>query len=204
MLDYLFLLIFTCEALPHRAYSTQSSTLHIRESAVGICRENLPWLFPAKICRRNLPWEFAATICRENLPQEFAVGICSDYLPFVFVRKSFSGYVSKSCLYESKSFLYVSKAFLFVRFSLLTVSFLLLPWQLWAITKRTAIKFTILGFVFFVFVFYRFLFTDFHFDSDVWLLFNLVWLQLQNSSRKRQIISLARSINMCCLGSKYE
>ena len=81
---------------------------------------------------------------------------------------------------------------------------MLLPWQLWAITKRTAVKFTILGFVFFVFVFYRFLFTDFHFDSDVWLLFNLVWLQLQNSSRKRQIISLARSINMCCLGSKYE
>ena len=121
MVDYLFLLIFTCEALPHRAYSTQSSTLHIRESAVGICRENLPWLFPAKICRRNLPWEFAATICPENLPQEFAVGICSDYLPFVFVRKSFSGYVSKSCLYESKPFLYVSKAFLFVRFSLLTV-----------------------------------------------------------------------------------
>ena len=78
MLCYLFLFIFTCEALPHRGHSTQSSALHIRE--------------------------FAARICRGYLPREFAAGICRGYLPFVFVSKSFSVYVSKSCLYESKPF----------------------------------------------------------------------------------------------------
>ena len=87
-LCYLFLFIFMCEAFPHKGYSAQSSALHIREFAVGICRK--------------------------NLPQEFAVGVWRGYLPFVFVSKSFSVYVSKSCLY-------VSKTFLFVRFSLLTV-----------------------------------------------------------------------------------
>ena len=88
-----FLFIFTCEALPHRGYSTPSSALHIRE--------------------------FAVAICRENLPPEFTVAICRQF--FVFVSKSFFVYVNKSCLYESKPFSYVSKTFLFVRFSLLTV-----------------------------------------------------------------------------------
>ena len=122
MLCYLILLIFTCEALPRRRYSTQSSALHIREFVVGICCENLPWLFAARICRRDLPQEFAARICRGyfsrefaagicrgNLLQESAVAICHGYLPFVFAKRSFFVYVSKSCLYESKPFLYVCK-----------------------------------------------------------------------------------------------
>ena len=124
MLCYLFLFIFTCEALPHRGYSTQSSDLHIQEFAVGICRENSPWEFAARICRGYLPREFAVGICCKNLPclfaagifrgyllREFAAEICRGYLPWLFVRKSFFVYVTKSCSYESKPFLYVSNTF---------------------------------------------------------------------------------------------
>ena len=85
-------------------YSTPSSTLHVPEFAAGICRENLPWLFAARIGRRNLPRKFAAEICRGYLRWVFC--ICKHIL---------------SCLYGRKPFLYVSKTFLFVRFSLLTV-----------------------------------------------------------------------------------
>ena len=88
-----FLLIITCEALPHRGYSTQSFASHVRE--------------------------FAVAICRENMPQEFAEAICCGF--FVFISKSSFVYVSKSCFYQSRAFLYVSKTFLFVKFSLLTV-----------------------------------------------------------------------------------
>ena len=89
--------------------------------AVGICRKNLPWLFTVNICRSYLRWEFAAANCRGNLSWPFAVRICRGHLPciFVYVRKSFFVYVSKSCLYGSKPFLDVSESFLFVRFSLL-------------------------------------------------------------------------------------
>ena len=97
-----FFFIFTREALPHRGLLYTIFCIAYSR----ICCGNLPWLFAAGICRRNLPWEFAAAVCR---------GI------FVFVRKSFFVYVSKSCLYGSKPFLYVSKTCLFVRFSLLTV-----------------------------------------------------------------------------------
>ena len=144
---YLFSFMFTCEALLHRGYSPKSSTLHIREFAVGICHENLPWLFATSFCRGNLSQEFAVAICRRDLPWFFAAGICCGFLPqkffvavcrknlaqelaveiyrmfFVFVSKTFFVYVSKSCLYGSKPFLYESKTFLFVRFSLLTVFF---------------------------------------------------------------------------------
>ena len=65
-----------CEALPHRGYFTQSSALHIREFAVGICRENLPREFAVAICLKNLPWEF----CHKNLPWLFAAGICRGYM----------------------------------------------------------------------------------------------------------------------------
>ena len=65
LLCYLFLFIFTCEALPHRGHSTQCSALHIREFAVGICRENLPWLFAVGICHGYLPWVFAVCICKQ-------------------------------------------------------------------------------------------------------------------------------------------
>ena len=81
-----------CEALPHRGYFTQSSALHIREFAVGICRE-------------NLPREFAARICRGYLPQEFAVGILSQEFTVAICRRNLSW------LYESKPFLHVSKTF---------------------------------------------------------------------------------------------
>ena len=61
-------------------YVTPFSTLHIREFAVGICRENLPWLFAAGFCRGNLLLEFAVGICRENLPCEFDIEICRGYM----------------------------------------------------------------------------------------------------------------------------
>ena len=65
--------MFEILKLSHTAdYSKPSSTLHIREFAVGICCENLPWLFAARICRRDLPWEFGAGICRGNFQWLFA------------------------------------------------------------------------------------------------------------------------------------
>ena len=131
---YLLLAFFlsSCVKLSCRKYySAPSSTLYIREFALGICHENLPWLFTARIGRSTLPWQFAAgichgysprefssgiccgnlvqkfavAICRENLMQEFAVAISSGF--FAFARKYFFVYVSKSCLYGSKPFLYV-------------------------------------------------------------------------------------------------
>ena len=113
--------IFTSEALPHRAYSAQSSALHIQEFTIAICCENLLQEFAMAICCENLPQEFAVGICCKNLLWLFASRICHGYLPFVFVSNSFFVYVSKSCLYESKPFLHVGKTFLFVRFSSLTV-----------------------------------------------------------------------------------
>ena len=134
LLCCLILLIFTCEALPRRRYSTQSSALHIREFVVGICCENLPWLFAARICRRDLPQEFAARICRGyfprefaagicrgNLLQEFAVAICHGYLPFVFAKRSFFVYVSNLVYMKANLFYMCAKLVRFVRFSLLTV-----------------------------------------------------------------------------------
>ena len=107
--DYLLLVfcLSSCVKLSYiEDYSTPSSTLHVPEFAAGICRENLPWLFAARVGGRNLP-------------QKFAVAICGGF--FVFVSTFFFVYVIKSCLYGKKPFLYVSKTFLFVRFSLLTV-----------------------------------------------------------------------------------
>ena len=124
--------------LSHTAdYSTPSSALHIREFVVGICLENLPWLFAAKICRRNLPWKFPVPVCREfsvfvrkfffaltkrntankeNLTNKKGLLTCKKgLLPYK------QDYVNKSCLYGSKPFLHVSKSFLFMRFSLLVV-----------------------------------------------------------------------------------
>ena len=66
--------IFTCEALPHRAYSS-----HIQEFTIAICREDLLQEFPMAICCENLPQEFAVGIC-DYLPQEFAMAICHLYL----------------------------------------------------------------------------------------------------------------------------
>ena len=97
-----FLFIFMCEALLHRGL------LH-----------TIFYIACSRICRENLPWLFAARIGGRNLPQKFAVAICGGF--FVFVSTFFFVYVIKSCLYGRKPFLYVSKTFLFVRFSLLTV-----------------------------------------------------------------------------------
>ena len=135
MLCYLFLFIFTCEALPHRGYSTQSSDLHIQEFAVGICRENSPWEFAARICRGYLPREFAVGICRKNLPclfaagifrgyllREFAAEICRGYLPWLFavcICKEILFCICDQILFIwEQTFLICEQYFLFVRFSL--------------------------------------------------------------------------------------
>ena len=122
MLCYLFLFIFTCEALPHRGYSTQSSDLHIQEFAVGICRKNLPWLFAARICRGNLPQEFAVPICRRNFPWLFAARICRRNLPWLFavcICKEILFCICDQILFIwEQTFLICEQYFLFVRFSL--------------------------------------------------------------------------------------
>ena len=81
--------------LSHTEDSPHHLLLYVLENfAMGICRENLPWLFAARICRGYLPREFAA---RRGF--------------FIFVSKSFFICVSKSCLYESKPFFICEKNF---------------------------------------------------------------------------------------------
>ena len=84
---------------------TPSSALHIREFVVGNCRENLPWLFTARICRRNLPWEFAARIYHDYLLREFAAGIYRGHLSWLFavcICKQILFCVCKQILFISK------------------------------------------------------------------------------------------------------
>ena len=102
MLCYLFLFIFTCEALPHRGHSTQSSALHIRE-------------FAARICRGYLPREFAAAICRGNLPWVFAICICKKILLFICEQTLF--------IWEQSFFIYEQNFFICEIFFINSVSF---------------------------------------------------------------------------------
>ena len=111
--------------------STSSFLLHIWEFAVGICRENLPWLSAAGVCRDYLPWEFVMAISGSNLPWEFAAGICRGYLPWVFcIHKPIL-----FCICEQILFIWKQTFFICEQTFLICVwqcFFLLLPWQLWA------------------------------------------------------------------------
>ena len=85
LLCYLFLLVFTCKALPHRElFQTIFSITYsriwrgnlAREFGVVIFRKNLPQEFGVRICCRNFPWLFVTRICRGDLSWLFAVVFC--------------------------------------------------------------------------------------------------------------------------------
>ena len=83
-----FLLSLLVKLSHTKGCPTPSFVLHISESAMGVCCENLLWQFAVGICRMNLLWLFAMRICQRNLPWLVVVIICRGYLPWVFcIRK---------------------------------------------------------------------------------------------------------------------
>ena len=136
MLCYLFLFIFTCEALPHRGHSTQSSALHIREFAARICRGYLPREFAAAICRGNLPWVFAICICKKIL-----LFICEQTL-FIWEQSFF---ICEQNFFICEIFFINSVSFCYCRGSVIIIYYyyycywFIYCWQLKiAFTKKTS------------------------------------------------------------------